>query len=281
MYFRLNSKMKLLMIFLYMIYMILLLVTHWKPSLYNVFIDTLEFLVTESACVILFMYHDSIEQTKKTILNFQMQVIAVSFGGIYVTNLIRFIPFNIFPAQSLEVLKDFPSQVCFVLQGDLVSWMFFINLVLVIVLHALFRTFPYKFLSWNENNLKKGIFVVNFMCLSAMGYDIWIKKRAICSKVFFFQLKNKLDLDVDDDIPVYFGSSKVSLLLCLVAGLTTLITKMIRVMKSRKNKIVPKLNVIAVQSQNSPVASIHQNFSVNSFDDKTVQLPKMHVSYSL
>ena len=264
-----------------MIYMILLLVTHWKPSLYNVFIDTLEFLVTESACVILFMYHDSIEQTKKTILNFQMQVIAVSFGGIYVTNLIRFIPFNIFPAQSLEVLKDFPSQVCFVLQGDLVSWMFFINLVLVIVLHSLFRTFPYKFLSWNENNLKKGIFVVNFMCLSAMGYDIWIKKRAICSKVFFFQLKNKLDLDVDDDIPVYFGSSKVSLLLCLVAGLTTLITKMIRVMKSRKNKIVPKLNVIAVQSQNSPVASIHQNFSVNSFDDKTVQLPKMHVSYSL
>ena len=269
--------MKILLIIVYIIYMMLILVTPWKPSVYNVCIDTLEFVVTESACVILFKYHDSIENSKKTVLNFQMQMIAVSFGGIYITNLMRFMPFNLFPAQSLEVLNAFPSQVCFVLQGDILHWMFFINLVLIIVLHSLFRTFPYKFLNWNENDLKKGIIVINFLCLASFGYDIWIRKGAICSQVFIFQLKNKLDLDVYD-ISVYDGSSKVSLVLCLAAVITTITTKIIRVMKTKKNKIAPKLEG---QPINSPIATIHHNLSVSNLDERAVQLPHVLVSYLL
>ena len=97
----------------YILHMLIILITPWESSLYNVFVNTLEFLVTELICIVLYKYHDSIEESKKTILNYQIQVIALSYGGIY-------------------------------------FWTFLVNLVIFIILHSGFRTFPHSFLDFNK-----------------------------------------------------------------------------------------------------------------------------------
>ena len=186
--------------------MLIILITPWEPSLYNVFVDTLEFLVTELICIVLYKYHDSIEESKKTILNYQIQVIALSYGGIYFSNLIKILPFNLFPSISIQLLQSYPSIICFILQGELIHWTFLVNLVISIVLHSGFRTFPNSFLDFNENSLRKIILIINVICLISSINDLWIKYGElvkICSKVSIFQLQNKLSLDVGTNILVH------------------------------------------------------------------------------
>ena len=219
--------------------MVTILTTPWRPSLYNVLVDTIEFTVTELVVVILYNYHDSIENSKKTILNFQMQVILISYGGIYFTNLIKFLPFNLFPIASVELLQSYSSVMCLILEGKLIriSWLFLINLVILIVLHSIFITFPSYFLELSENILKKIMFSLNIVCLISLVNDFLLvdgESLTICSEFYIFQLRNKLNLVINDQVPTHKGKETTSLCLCLFVGLSVTIMKLIRLYRVRK-----------------------------------------------
>ena len=236
---RADMKTTYIVAIIYIMYMVTILTTPWRPSLYNVLVDTIEFTVTELVVVILYNYHDSIENSKKTILNFQMQVILISYGGIYFTNLIKFLPFNLFPIASVELLQSYSSVMCLILEGKLIriSWLFLINLVILIVLHSIFITFPRYFLELSENILKKIMFSLNIVCLISLVNDFLLvdgESLTICSKFYIFHLQNKLNLVINDQVPIHKGKETTSLCLCLFAGLSVSIMKLIRLYRVRK-----------------------------------------------
>ena len=234
---RADMKTTYIVAIIYIMYMVTILTTPWRPSLYNVLVDTIEFTVTELVVVILYNYHDSIENSKKTILNFQMQVVLISYGGIYFTNLIKFLPFNLFPIASVELLQSYSSVMCLILEGEWISWLFLINLVILIVLHSIFITFPSYFLELSENILKKIMFSLNIVCLISLVNDFLLvdgESLTICSKFYIFQLRNKLNLVINDQVPIHKGKETTSLCLCLFAGLSVTIMKLIRLYRVRK-----------------------------------------------
>ncbi len=182
--------MKFTWVMLYLLYMMVILVTPLRPTIYNVFIDTLEFSITETFCLLLYKYHSSIPMSHKTVLNFLMKVLTVCYGFIVLSHWFTSIFFNLMTTWSLRMLESYPSAVCFILDADFPHWLFLINIILIIMLHACFTAYPSKFLNWNEN-----------VRLVLFALEKWTE--SFCGKILNSQLTKKLKLEVD--IVLYKG----------------------------------------------------------------------------
>ena len=193
--------MKFTWVMLYLLYMMAILVTPLQPSIYNVFIDTLEFSITETFCLLLYKYHNSIPMSHKTVLNFLMKVLTVCYGFIFLSHWFTSIFFNLMTTWSLGMLESYPSAVCFILDADFPHWLFLINIILIIMLHACFTAYPSTFLNWNENVLKIVIYIFNLVCLVLFALEKWTE--SFCGKILNSQLTKKLKLEVD--IVLYKG----------------------------------------------------------------------------
>ena len=234
--------MNILWLIIYLIYISILLVTPWKPSLYNLFIDSLELSVTTMSCIFLFKYHDSIPMSQKTILNFLMKILAVCYEFIYIFTWLTSFLFNTFPGFGLDILEAYPSLVCFTLSANLPQWMFLINLVLIILFHTCFKTFPISFLSWNELYLRLFTYSFNMACIITFALEQWT--QTFCGKILILQITMKLNLKIDGgSVVVYKGGPKLSLALCVLAGMSVLVSKLLICCRKNSNRVQPSTAV--------------------------------------
>ena len=224
---------------LYVLYMVVIVFPPMEPSFYNAFIDTIEAGVTEVLCFTLVKYHDSIPMSNKTILNYLMKIIAITYGGIYLFDWITSLLFNIFPSTGLEFLQMFPSVSCFILSADIFHFTFFLNLILIIILHAGLTASPRFFLDMDDNYLKILVYGYNIIGLVVIFYGKWA--ASFCARSFIYRISKKLDLDsLENSLTVYEEGSKFTLFLCLFAASTVLISKLIVNMNKIKSCFVCK-----------------------------------------
>ena len=246
----------------YVMFILTILITPWNPSLYNFIVDILEATVTNLICLLLFKYHDSIPLSKKTILNFEMQVIILVYGLLYIFKGITSVFFNILTYTSIWLLESYPSAMCFILPAEMLHWIFLINLVLMMVLHTSFRAFPDKFLSWNENLLKIMITLFNIIFVTMFAIEKWVANWTFCSKVFIYHINNKLNLNVELKVNVFGAGGSVSFVLCLIAGLSLVIGYL-----STKTKylIKVKLWMFSQSNKNLKNGKQHEVTKIESF----------------
>ena len=230
---------KLLIVLLYFLYMLALVFMPLEPSLYNVFIDTIEYGTTQILCFILYKYHDSIPMSHKTMLNFLMKVLAASYGSISIFYWLTYLLFNIFPLDGVKLLHSYPSTICFILSGDIFSVIFFINLFLIIVLHSCFSAHPTLFLDMNEAYLKAFIYSFNIGSSAFLLTTKW--SQSFCGKSLIHRVSQKLNLNItEDSLVMYQEGSWFTASLGLFAVSAVLYSKLRNVIK---RKVKPSTSV--------------------------------------
>ena len=261
--------MNIVWLIIYFIYIAILLVTPWKPSLYNLFIDSLELVVTTMSCILIFKYHDSIQMSQKTILNVLMKILAVCYGLIYIIKWLTSFLFNSFPNFGLDLLKAYPSVVCFALSAHLPQWMFLINLVLIIMFHSCFKTYPILFLSWNELFLCLFIYSFNIVCIIIFALEQWTE--TFCGKILILQIRMKLDLDIDEGSVIeYRGGPKLSLVLCVLAGMSVFVSKFLICCKNTSKRVNPPTAVnLDATSPTKNERTVPNNIQLQNVNNKT------------
>ena len=124
------------------------------------------------------------------------------------------------------MLQSNPSVTCFILSADLIHLVFFINVVLIIILHAGFTAYPRLFLESDDSNMKIFIYSFNVASMVIFAYEKWT--WSFCGKALIHKITNKLSLDIDEDkVMLYNEGSWLSLCLCSLAGISVLLSKIV------------------------------------------------------
>lgn len=133
----------------------------------------------------------------KTILNFLMKILAVSYGLIFMFYWLTSLLFNTFPLDGLQILKSYPSTICFILSGDIFSLIFFVNIFLIIVLHSCFSAHPILFLDLNDSYMKAFIYSFNIGSAAIILTTKW--SQSFCGKSLIYRVSQKLNIDITED----------------------------------------------------------------------------------
>ena len=236
-----TKRMKYCLIILYTVYMIVIVSPTSKPSVYNAVIGTLETCVTEILCFALIKYHDSIIESQKTILNFLVQAIAATYGGIYFFSWLTSLLFNILPNTGLKWLQSYPSTVCFLLSADIFHFTYFINMILIIILYSLFTIQPRIFIDCDDFHFKTFVSGFNAICLFIILYGKWTV--SFCGKSLLYKISKSFgDEILDKDFKIYEEGSKFAIALCILACFAVLLSRLIILIR-RKSIPINKYQV--------------------------------------
>ena len=144
-----------------------------------------------------------------------------------------------FSYKALQLLQSYPSLTCFIISADLIHYVFFINLVLIIILHAGFTAYPQLFLESDDSILKIFIFTFNITVMIFFAFEKWT--QSFCGKPLIHKISNKLSLDISDvNLGIYNEGSWLALCLCLLAALSVMLSRIVSFCK-HSPRVIPRI----------------------------------------
>ena len=168
-----------------------------------------------------------------------------------------------FLIQALYWLHTYPSVTCFALSADIIHLIFLVNLVLIIILHAIFTAYPHLFLEIDDSKLKIFIYVFNISCMIIFASEKWT--QSFCGKSLIHKISDRYSFNISaDEFTLFKEGSVLTLCLCLLAGFAVLLSKAITITKQRPTGVqVVELNNIE-RGQIAPSISVANERNMNN-----------------